>query len=270
MTAFSSLILLIAIAALAMSVVAYSNYLVEKAKQTAFKLEKMKVKVEELEDVVLVLDGLCEDRQIPKLVNDEIIAHYESMIEIDPNAAYLKAGLSTASVRSKELSDDSAHRHISRGCKSDAQIARYQAYLNESLNILRKQYMSGKISNSDLQEFSLNISWLQLQIKVISYIIQGHKAYAKDGVLSANGFYKKAQTELLKSSHPDPRRTEMISQMADLLFGRRKSIDTHLMPETEFNPDDLDIDDELEELNLEHQAMLNAQQDDLGKPQAQL
>ena len=33
----------------------------------------MKVRVEELEDVVLVLDGLCEKRVIPKLINDEII-----------------------------------------------------------------------------------------------------------------------------------------------------------------------------------------------------
>lgn len=270
MTAFTSLILLIAIAALAMSVVAYSNYLVDKAKQTAFKLERMKVKVEELEDVVLVLDGLCENRQIPKLVNDDIIANYESMIEIDPNATYLKAGLSNASIRSKELSDDSGIRHISRVCKSDAQIARYHAYLEEALNILRKQYMGGKMSNSELQEFSLEISWLQLQVKVISNIVQGHKAYAKDGVITANGFYKKAQTELLKSPHPDPRRTEMISQMADLLFGRRKSLDAHLMPETEFNPDDVVIDEALEEFNLEQQAMLNEQQNEMGNSQLNL
>jgi hypothetical protein len=270
MTAFSSLILLIAIAALAMSVVGYSNYLVEKAKQTAFKLEKMKVRVEELEDVVLILDSLCESRIIPKLVNDEILSHYEAMIEIDDKAAYLKAGLSNAEVRAQELSDDSSQRYLSRICKSDAQMARYQTYLSESLNILRRQQMAGKISNQDLQALTKEINWLQLQVKVISNIVQGHKAYAKTGVIAANGFYKKAQSELLKSSHPDPRRKEMINQMADLLFGRRKSLDVHLMPENEFNPDEIELDDDVKELILEQQAMLNEQNGGIDKPQAPL
>jgi hypothetical protein len=109
--------------------------------------------------------------------------------------------------------------------------------LSESLAILRKQHAEGKISSSELQDFSSEIEWLQLQIKVISNIAEGHKAYAKQDILSANAFYKKAQSELMKSSHPDERRHKMISQMADILFGRRKSLDADLMPETEFNPD---------------------------------
>jgi hypothetical protein len=270
MTAFTSLLLLIAIAALSMSVVAYSNHLVDKAKKTSFRLEKMKVRVEGLEDVVLVLDGLCEKRVIPKLINDEIINNYEMMIEINPKAAYLKAGLNNAEARASELANESSPRHISRVCKSDAQIARYQVYLGESLNILRRQHMSSKFSNQDFQLFSSEIRWLQLQVKVISNITQGHKAYAQDGVIKANSFYKKAQSELLRSSHPDPRRTEMISQMADLLFGRRKSLDANLMPETDFNPDEVTLDEELEELNAEQQAMLNAQAAKASQPQAPL
>lgn len=270
MTAFTSLLVLITIAALSMSLVAYSNHLVAKAKKIAFRLEKMKVRVEELEDVVIVLDGLCEKRVIPKLINDEIISNYETMIEINSKATYLKAGLNNAEARAAELSDESSPRHISRICKSDAQIARYQAYLKESLGILRRQHMNSQFSNQDLQSFANEISWLQLQIKVISNIVQGHKAYAKDGVLKAHGFYKKAQSELLKSSHPDPRRTEMIEQMADVLFGRRKSLDVHLMPETDFNPDEVPINEVIEEFNIEQQAMLNAQAAETNQPQAPL
>jgi hypothetical protein len=268
MTAFTSLLLLIAIAALSMSVVAYSNHLVAKAKEIAFRLEKMKVRVEELEDVVLILDGLCEKRIIPKLINDEIINYYQMMIEINSKATYLKAGLNNAEARAVELSNESSPRHISRVCKSDAQMARFQVYLSESLDILRRQHMNSKFSNQDFQSFSSEINWLQLQIKVISNIVQGHKAYAQHGVLKANGFYKRAQSELLKSSHPDPRRTEMIAQMTDVLFGRRKSLDAHLMPETDFNPDEVAIDEGLEELNAEHQAMLNAQAAEANQPQA--
>ncbi len=267
MNAFSSLILLILIATLSMSLVAYSNYLVEKKKRTTLKLERMKIRVEELEDVVLILDSLCEKRIIPKLVNDEIIELYEQMTQMEPKAGYLKAGLATAQMRSNELSDESASRHISRVCKSDAQIARYNAYLAESLNMLRKQHSDGKVSGEEIQIFTLDIEWLQLQVRVISNIVQGHKAYANQDVLSANAFYKKAQNDLLKSSHPDERRHKMISQVADVLHGRRKSLDVELMPETEFNLDDIGKEDNNED-SIEDalETPIDSAQDDTSLP----
>ncbi|MFT5117318.1 MAG: hypothetical protein ACI9NY_000847 [Kiritimatiellia bacterium] len=237
MTASASLILLIAIAAVAMATVAYSNYLVDKKKKISFLLEKMKKRAEELEDVVLILDGICEHRIIPRLINDEIIENYTLMLQISPNTGYLSAGLSNAQMRSNELSDESAFRNTSRICKSDAQIARCNAYLLESLSILKKQNMENKISSQEIKSFSLDIKWLQLQIKVISNIVQGHKAYSKQDILGANAFYKKAQNALVRSSHPDERRTKMINQMADIIFGRRRALSTDLMPETEFNPE---------------------------------
>ncbi len=255
MSAFSSLIVLIIIAILAMSAVAYSNFLTEKRKQTSLRLEKMKIRVEELEDVVLALDSMCERRLLARLVNDEIIEIYEGMIHINPKAVYLNAGLSNAQMRSNELSDESGYRHVSRICKSDAQIARYTAYLTEALAILRKQHAGGKITGHEIQDFVLEIEWLQLQIKVVSNIVQGHKAYTKQDILTANAFYKKAQNELLRSSHPDERRHKMISQLSDVLFGRRKSIDEELMPEAEFNPDI-----ELNEEQLELLAQQNSEQ----------
>jgi hypothetical protein len=267
MDAFSSLILLILIAALSMSIVAYSNYLVEKKKRTTLRLESMKIRVEELEDVVLILDGLCEKRAIPKLINDEIIHLYDMMIEINPKAGYLQAGLSNAQVRSNELSDESAHRSISRVCKSDAQIARFNAYLAEALTIIRKQHTEGKTTGQEIQNFTLEIQWLQLQIKVITNIVQGHKAYAKQNVLGANAFYKKAQSDLLQTSHPDQRRHQMISQMAEILHGHRKFLDVELMPEAEFNPE---ITTQEAPLSDEEQAMMNAQSKNGGSPTASL
>lgn len=236
MNAFSSLILLIVIATLSMSIVAYSNYLVDKRRRTTFKLEKMKIRVEELEDVVLVLDSVCEKRIIPKLINDEIIEYYEIMRQINPSAGYLKAGLSNAQIRANKLNDESIQRTLNRACKSDAQIARYTAYLNEALQILRKQHTEGKLSSDEIQTFALDIEWLQLLVKVISNIYQGHKSYDKQDILGANAFYKKAQNDLLKSPHPDERRRRMISQLADILHGNRKFLDADLMPESADNP----------------------------------
>ena len=134
----------------------------------------MKYRVEEIEDTVIALDKLCEKRTIPKLVNDEVIEHYEEMLQLRPEAGYLSAGLSTAQLRSNELSEQEGEREVSRVCKSDAEIARNTAYLNEALNILRKHHLNEKISGTELNELSSDIEWLQLQIRVITNIAEGH------------------------------------------------------------------------------------------------
>jgi hypothetical protein len=237
MSAFASLIFFIFIAVISMSAVAYANYKVDGAKQIRQRLQKYRGRVEEIEDIVMALDQLTETRAIPKIINDEVIELYEEMIGLDLKAGYLKAGLSNAKIRAEELSNESAQRHISRLCNSDAQIARLRAYLKEASNIIRKQHAVGKITTTELQEYVDELDWLHLQVYVVSNIVQGHKAYTRQDVLTANAFYKKAQAELMRSGHPDERRHKMIKQMADILFGRRKSLDQALMPEDEFNPD---------------------------------
>lgn len=238
MSAYSSLILLIIIMIASISVVAYSNYMVEKAKKTTLKVEKMKIYAEELEDVVLTLDSICEKRVIPKLINDAIIEHYLAMIDIAPQAGYLQAGLSNAQARAEAMSDNFMPRKINRACQSDAQIARYHAYLNEAQLILKQQKHEGKITAQDLEEMTLDIQWLKLQVTVITHIVQGHIAYTKQEASSARSFYKKAQNELLSSPHPDKRRQQMIDQLSAILSDKRRSLDEELMPETESNPDE--------------------------------
>ncbi|MFT6386948.1 MAG: hypothetical protein ACJAUP_000317 [Cellvibrionaceae bacterium] len=236
MSAFASLILLVVIAALAMAVVAYSNYKTEQTKKVRLRLQIFRARAEELEDIVMVLDKICESRTICKFVNDEIIKMYEIMIEIDSSARYLQAGLANAKIRSEELSNEIAPRQLSRLCNSDAQIARLRAYIKEACRIIRVQHTQGKLSTTELQSFTLELEWHDLQVYAVSNIVQGHKAYTKHDIITANAFYKKAQTELIKSTHPDERRQQMIKQLTDILFGRRMSIDETLMPENEFNP----------------------------------
>jgi len=237
MTAFSSLILFIIIASISMAVVAYMNFKVEKDYKRREKLRLYKARLEDLEDMVIVLDTLCDSRAIPRLVNDEIIELYHEMIELDPKASYLQAGQAIAQTRSQELANENADRAVSRLCRSDSQMAKMKHYANQSIKLLNQQHTKGKISIAESQAFTQELQWIVLQTDVISFIAHGHKAYIKHDVLTANAFYKKAQTALLRSNHPDERRPRMIKQVADILFGRRKSLDEDLMPETEFNPD---------------------------------
>lgn len=244
MSAFTSLIVLFIIASLAMCVVAYSNHKVEQTKKIRRRLQKLKHRAEALENLVITLDKICQNRRVCKIVNDEIISLYETMIDIDGNAGYLKAGLANATMRSEEFSQNTSDRTISRICNSDAHIARVRAYIREAIRIIRAQNTHGKVSSTEAQELTYDLEWLHLQVHVISNIIQGHKAYSKQDLLTANAFYKKAQEELTKSGHPDKRRGEMIKQINDLLYGRRKSLDPELMPETEFNPENIVLSEE--------------------------
>lgn len=237
MSAFFSLILFTIIAAISMAIVAYMNFKVEKDYMRREKLRLLKIHLEELEDMVIILDSLCENRAIPRLVNDEIVDLYHQMIELDPKAAYLQAGQTIAQTRSQELADESAERSLSRLCHSDSQMAKMKHYCQQAIKLLNQQHGKGHISMTELQAFTQELKWVVLQVDVISYIAHGHKAYIKNDVLTANAFYKKAQTALLRSNHPDERRSRMIKQVADILFGRRKSLDEDLMPEIEFNPD---------------------------------
>ncbi len=241
MSAFASLLLFIFVALLSMCVVAYSNYRVEQNKKIRVKIQHHKARIEQLEDIVLVLDRLCDNRMITTLINDDVIEIYEEMIELSPKTLYIKAGHTNAKMRSSVLSDDSHPKQIDRICTSDAQIARCRAYIQETSTILRRQNSEGKFSATELQEFINELNWLHLQVYVITNIAEGHKAYSRNDILKANGFYKKAQTELLGSGHPDERRHKMITQVADILFGRRRFLDKDLMPEDEFNPADASI-----------------------------
>jgi hypothetical protein len=249
MSTFASLLLLIFIAFLAMCVVAYSNYRVEQNRRVRLKLQNYKRKIEQLEDILRVLDRLCENKMITTFINDDVIELYEKMMELSPKTPYIKAGHTNAKVRSNILSDVSHPQHIDRICSSDAQIARCRAYLKEAGNILRRQHSEGKFSSTEIQEFIQHLDWLYLQIFVVTNIAEGHKAFIGNDAIKANAFYKKAQTELVSSGHPDQRRQEMITQLADVLFGRRLSLDKRLMPEDGFNPTDQPISYANKDLN---------------------
>jgi len=237
MSAFISLIFFIIIAALSMVIVAYMNYKEKKDYKRREQLNLLKIQLEELENIVIAIDSICENRAISRLVNDDIIDLYHSMIELEPKASYLQAGQTIAQTRAQELANESPDRIISHLCHSDAQMAKTKHYCQQVIKMLNQQHGKGKIPATELNALTQELQWINLRVDVVSFIAFGHKAYSKNDVLTANAFYKKAQTALMRSNHPDERRTRMIKQVADMLFGRRKSLDEDLMPETEFNPE---------------------------------
>lgn len=239
MSSLSILVILCTLAIGSLITVSAINQRELKAKHIRQKLGQLKMRVDDLEELVINLDQLVETRAIPKIINDEVIDMVSAMLELDTSARYLEATLINARKRAEELSDDGLKRDISRLKESDAQIAKSQHMLNEAGRVLRNQRSQGRITLAELETFISELSWVHLMVNVISYIGQGHKAINRGDFLSAQAFYKKAQQNLIQSPHADPRRHRMIKELGEILNNRRKSISLDLMAEAFYNPEEV-------------------------------
>jgi len=236
MSSIAVLIILCAIAIGSLVTVSVINQRELKAKHIRQKLKQLKLKVEELEELVINLDQLVESRTIPKVINDEIIDIVTAMLEQNKSAHYLEATLINARTRSEELSEYGGHRNICRLKDSDAQIARAQHCLGEAGRLIRAQHSNGCITLAEMETFISELSWTYLMVDVVSHIGQGHKAINRGDILTAHAFYKKAQQSLIQSPHPDPRRHRMIKEVGEILQNKRKALNLDLMPENFYNP----------------------------------
>jgi hypothetical protein len=235
----SSLTLLIIFIALAIGSLIVVSLLDEREKRQKVirqRLQQIKILANDLEETVMAIDNLVETRAIPKLLNEEII---EMLIEIKdayPQATHLQAAYRSAISRQDRLNDESEIRHLDRLKESDKQIALAQAQLNAAGRIIRKQHSSGKITIYEMNTFISELAWSHLLIEVFTLIGQGHRAINREEDLSGHAFYKKALQLLAKSKHPTPKRQVMITEITEMIEGKRKALSLDLMPETQLNP----------------------------------
>ncbi len=236
MSSLATLIILCAIAAASLIIASVVNNREVKTKLVRQKLKQLKMRAEELEELVINLDQLVESRAIPKLINDEVIDLVSAMVELDSSARYLEASLINARKRAEELAIEREERSIVRLKESDSQIARTKHMLNEAGVVLRKQHANGRLTIYELETFISELAWTQLMVDVISLIGQGHKATNRHDVLTAHAFYKKAKHILAHAPHPDPRRFRMIKELGEILANKRRALSLDLMPENFYNP----------------------------------
>ena len=233
MTSFAIFVVLLALMIGSLATVSLINRREQKAKQTRARLTRMKLYVDDLEEMLLGIEPLLESRAIPILVNDEVIRLIEQMIEIDQHkqAQYLEASLEQAKTRSAFLHDESS-REIIRTRDSDAQIAQCQRHLKEAGGLIKQLQGRGKLSADELNIFSQELSWAYLAVEVFSNVSQGHKAIVRNDQLMAHAFYRKAKQICIQSSHPDKRRTRLIKELADILSYQRADLSDDLMHES--------------------------------------
>lgn len=229
------LIIFCSIALLSLLVVSIANQREERLRSRRIRLHKLKLRVDELESLLLQVSALVESPDILTQINDEIIDMYQMMIELDSSLPYLEAALNTAESRNLELAERQALPN--RMMESDAKIAMAQKHLTEAAKVIRHRQSHNKITLEEMQAFLKELSYQHLMVDVISMVGQGHKATNKSNLFSAQAYYKKARQMLVQSTHSDPRRHEMSRQLVEIIEGNRQTISQALMPETQFNPD---------------------------------
>lgn len=239
MSALAFLILFIVLAIGSLGVVSYINEKERRQKLVRHKLNRVKLRANELEELVVELDQIVETRAIPRLINEEIIEMLASVKDGNEHAMFLQANYQTAIARHDVLSDETKDKAYDRLMESDKQIAQAQNHLQEAAKIIRKQQGNGKLSLEEMNTFIEELAWSHLTIEAVTYIGQGHKAINRNDVLSAHAFYKKAQQLLANSAHTNPQRHRMIKELSEIMSGRRKIISEEMMPETQYNPGEM-------------------------------
>ncbi len=200
------------------------------------KLREMKQRVKDMEELVLELDQLLENKSIARFINDEILAMISAIQQANPDTTHLVANYQTALIRGDALTDQEQDTPLDRLKDSDSQIARSRKVLEETAVILRKQQATGKLEYEQMSAFLTDLSWAHLMVAVISHVGQGHKRVRRGDILGAHAFYKKAQQLAMQSSHPDTRRHRCIKELTEMLTNKRQALSLDIMPESHLNP----------------------------------
>lgn len=201
------------------------------------KLHQMKRRVTELEELSASLETLTENAKIPALVNEEAMDVIQSMLNISPTNAYHQMAMETAQQRAEDLNSPNYHAAIFRMMESDAAIARSQYALSEAARVIRKRQAADFIQVAEMDSLLRDLSWANFMIKISSNVGQGHKAINRGDILRAHAYYRKALEVATEGGHKDDRQTQIISELGEILNGKRRALSPRLMPETLYNPE---------------------------------
>lgn len=217
------ILLLITFAALLM--VSILNNIQQRQRMRRLQQRRLRLQVEELQEVVSCLEQTLPNPAIAKHVNDSIIDLLHEILALeDRNTEHIEAAIRKAESHSEYLARPTRLPQVSYQRESDAQIAKSQLHLNEALDLMPHLATQGKISEAELDVYLGDLHWARLMVSVMSYIGQGDKRMAISDRFSAQAFYRKAQQLLMESMHPDPRRLRLIKELGEMIDGSRETL----------------------------------------------
>lgn len=190
---------------------------------------RLRIQAEELIEVVVCLEQTLPNRAITKHINDMIIALQQQMLALEDNhPEHIEAAIQKSELYSEELINPKNRQSISYQRESDAQIAKTQLHINETMHLITQLAAQGTINEIELDAYLIELRWAHLMVSVMSYIGQGDKSMAISDRFSAQAFYRKAQQLLMESMHQDPRRLKMIKELSEMVDGGRVGLSRDL------------------------------------------
>jgi len=226
------LIVLIALALAALFIVSTINRKQEQEQARRMQQRKLKLQVDAIVDVVNCLEQTLPNRMIAKHINDETIVLLQQILNLETGSTtHIENSIRNAHMRSEELASPRNYGNSSYQKGSDAQITHTQEQLGEAAIMLRHICVQGKISDVELEVYTSELSWAFLMVSVASYIAQGHKFLAMSDRFTAHNYYRKAQSLLMESLHPDERRMRLIRELGEMIEGSRQNMSRDLLPE---------------------------------------
>lgn len=230
------ILILLLLILLALLVVHQTDRWTRRQRHWLLRRKRLRVQLQELEDVMQCLEDSLPSRDIPRQVNREILVLLEELRSLERvNADPWDQRIARAEEREKTWDGETHQRNVKRLHDSDHQIARTQQGLQRAGDLLRRRYNRGQLDQEELEVYLLELEWAQLMASAVSLIAQGHKTMKRSGPLNARPFYKKAQSLLVGHSHPDSRRAAMIQELGELITGQREALSHELMPEVDFD-----------------------------------
>lgn len=226
MTLIVILFILMFMALVAISVI---NRIQLRQRERRLQRRRLRIRAEELVEVVGCLEQTLPNRMITKHVNDMIASVQQQMLALeDNNPELLEQAIQKTEAHSEELLSSSNRHTISYQRESDAQIAKTQLHLNDAMHLVSQLAAQGIINEAELNTYLSELRWAHLMVGVMSYIGQGDKSLAMSDRFSAQAFYRKAQQHLMESMHQDPRRLKMIKELSEMVDGARMSLSREL------------------------------------------
>lgn len=236
MNSVTGIVVFLALIIFSLMVVSFANRVQTRSRLIQQKVRSMRFRIEDLEEVCAGIEPLLESVFIPKLINEEILDLIQSVKQLDSSATFVDVKLEHASALAEKLDIDQRTQPFYRVMPSDAAIAKHKHHITEAARVVRRHHAIGRLQSTEMDIYVRELAWAHLMVDVISHVAQGHKAVTRDDPVVAFGYYRRAQNLLMATQHADDRRHRMIRELGEILAGKRLSLSTDLMPETEFNP----------------------------------
>lgn len=219
------LFILITIAVGALLLVSIINQVQRRQRKRRIQLRQHRLRINLLEEIVDCLNVTLPNGQINQHVNNELLELLNTALELEGGESpYIESAIQQAQARDNELANPRGRRITSFVRESDLQIAQTQQQLASAAQILRTLNLEGKIAPEEMVVFVSELTWAELMVSVQSMVSHGQKASGRGEMFTAQAYFKKAQHQLIESSHNDPRRMRMIRELGEMIAGTRQKM----------------------------------------------